>query len=526
MKKAIFVTIILFLTLLQVGYAQSVGINSNGSTPDPSAMLDVESTNKGFLPPRIALAGTTDVSTISSPVAGLLVYNTSNTNDVTPGYYYYGGSSWIKVDAGLWSFDLEEDISTTYNVGIGTTAPQHKFVVAGNGWSQFMTNTDAHNPSTSNNYGVYIGSNRSGGATEGNIAYHNYLTFAEWDGTTYSETIRIDASGNVGIGTTTPTALLDVEGIIRSTTVSLGRDNEIWNSGDASDAGAMYVNHRGYNDSFDYYRDTHICDGKQHTITFFDGSSGYVGIGTISPIAPLHIGTTASGVSNPNGSDARLFNETSDLYYDATSYATFSGVSIFASGHIVTAGSMMAASDQRVKTDVLNIEGSLDIIQKLRPVQYTKTDRVQFGNRLEFGFIAQEVEEVLPEVVNTGKGEVPVLKPFDKVNFEAGVTYTILVKNGEDIKEQKYTTADSRPEGEIIVKSKTVNDFKSLSYDMIFTVAVGAIQEQQKEIEAFKAEIEALKAQNDNLKAENSSIKSDVEALKNVVFGTAQLKQQ
>ena len=70
---------------MQVGYAQSVGINSNGSTPDPSAMLDVKSTNKGFLPPRIALAGTTDVSTISSPVAGLLVYNTSNTNDVTPG---------------------------------------------------------------------------------------------------------------------------------------------------------------------------------------------------------------------------------------------------------------------------------------------------------------------------------------------------------------------------------------------------------------------------------------------------------
>ena len=54
---------------------------------------------------------------------------------------------------------------------------------------------------------------------------------------------------------------------------------------------------------------------------------------------------------------------------------------------------------------------------------------------------------------------------------------------------------------------------------MIFTVAVDAIQEQQ-------AEIEALKADNVILKAENSSIKSDVEALKNVVFGTAQLKQQ
>ncbi len=193
-------------------FAQSVGINSDGSTPDASAMLDVKSTSKGFLPPRINLTGTTDVSTISSPVAGLLIFNTSNTNDVTPGYYYYGGSSWVKVDAGLWSFDLEEDISTTYNVGIGTTSPQNKLVVGGSGWSQFISNTHGINPSTDYNYGVYIGSNRSGGATEGNIAYHDYLTFAEWDGTTYSERMRIDASGKVAIGTTNPEARLHIGG--------------------------------------------------------------------------------------------------------------------------------------------------------------------------------------------------------------------------------------------------------------------------------------------------------------------------
>jgi predicted DNA-binding antitoxin AbrB/MazE fold protein/FtsZ-binding cell division protein ZapB len=166
------------------------------------------------------------------------------------------------------------------------------------------------------------------------------------------------------------------------------------------------------------------------------------------------------------------------------------------------------------------------MIKKLKPVQYTKKDKIQNGNKLHYGFIAQEVEEVIPNAVNTGTGEVPILKPFENVSFEDGVEYTILVKNGDDIKEMKFKTGDARPVGDIIVKSKTVNDFKSITYDMIFTVAVGAIQEQQKEIEAFKAEIEALKAQNANLKAENTSIKSDVEALKNVVFGTAQVKQQ
>ena len=395
MKKITFLTTIILAFLMQVGYAQSVGINSNGSTPDPSAMLDVKSSNKGFLPPRIALAGTTDVSTISSPVAGLLVYNTSNTNDVTPGYYYYGGSSWIKVDAGLWSFDLEEDISTTYNVGIGTTAPQHKFVVAGNGWSQFMTNTDAHNPSASENYGVYIGSNRSGGATEGNIAYHNYLTFAKWDGTTYSETIRIDASGNVGIGTTTPTALLDVEGIIRSTTVSLGRDNEIWNSGDASDAGAMYVNHRGYNDSFDYYRDTHICDGKQQTIAFFDGSSGYVGIGTASPSYTLDV----AGDFRANGGDIYFPN----LYTFQTQ--NYSDLRINPSNGKIA----VEKSSKRYKENIKDME-DVGWIYNLRPVNFNlKADPEKSK---AYGLIAEEVAEVAPEFV------------FYKDNVIQGVTYS------------------------------------------------------------------------------------------------------
>ena len=135
MKK---LKLILAILLISAGaFAQNVGINSNGSAPDASAMLDVSSTSKGFLPPRIALTGSTDAATISSPVAGLLIYNTSNTNDVTPGYYYYSGSSWVKVDAGLWSFDLEEDISTNYNVGIGTSSPAAELDVNGVALSNF-----------------------------------------------------------------------------------------------------------------------------------------------------------------------------------------------------------------------------------------------------------------------------------------------------------------------------------------------------------------------------------------------------
>ena len=76
-----------------------VGIGTN--TPNASAKLDITSTNKGFLPPRVALTGTADVSTIASPATALLVYNTATAgispNNVIPGYYYYNGTNWINI---------------------------------------------------------------------------------------------------------------------------------------------------------------------------------------------------------------------------------------------------------------------------------------------------------------------------------------------------------------------------------------------------------------------------------------------
>lgn len=73
-------------------YAQNVGINATGAAPDVSAMLDVNATNKGFLMPRVALTGTTDATTITTPATSLLVYNTATAGGVVPGYYYNSGT--------------------------------------------------------------------------------------------------------------------------------------------------------------------------------------------------------------------------------------------------------------------------------------------------------------------------------------------------------------------------------------------------------------------------------------------------
>ncbi len=120
MKKLIF-SIILILGFINV-YAQGgVGINDDSTAPDNSAMLDVKSTDKGLLTPRMT---ETQRNAIASPATGLLIYQT----DTTPGFYYYDGTAWSPLAPSGGGGDWETNGNDTYNtntgnVGIGTTTP-------------------------------------------------------------------------------------------------------------------------------------------------------------------------------------------------------------------------------------------------------------------------------------------------------------------------------------------------------------------------------------------------------------------
>ncbi len=93
MNKIISITII--LCMHSICFSQ-VGIGT--TSPDPSSILHVESSNKGFLPPLVNLTSVNDLTTITSPAEGLMVYSPSTNNCNLPvGLYVFDGTIWQRV---------------------------------------------------------------------------------------------------------------------------------------------------------------------------------------------------------------------------------------------------------------------------------------------------------------------------------------------------------------------------------------------------------------------------------------------
>lgn len=82
-------------------FSQGTAINTSGAAANSSAMLDITSTTQGLLIPRVALSSTTVAAPVTSPAASLMVYNTATAGDVTPGFYYWDGTSkWVRFSTG------------------------------------------------------------------------------------------------------------------------------------------------------------------------------------------------------------------------------------------------------------------------------------------------------------------------------------------------------------------------------------------------------------------------------------------
>jgi hypothetical protein len=192
MKKIIVIIIVLVLT--QVNAQTGIGT----TTPNASAKLDVYSTNKGFLPPRVTLSSATDAATIPSPAVGLLVYNVGSVG-LQAGYYYWNGANWATIataslaGTSVTASDLvklyQEVYSTTNGKAPSTSG--YSFTVPVSGRYEFNFNSTGWN---SNGSILKLTFNVRNGTTILASDYHQSTSsniWAEYEG-------RVEVNLNVG----------------------------------------------------------------------------------------------------------------------------------------------------------------------------------------------------------------------------------------------------------------------------------------------------------------------------------------
>jgi hypothetical protein len=208
--------------------------------------------------------------------------------------------------------------------------------------------------------------------------------------------------------------------------------------------------------------------------------------------------------------------------------AGWGAVSIFATNDIVCGGGIGAYSDGRIKKNIKTVDNSLDMINKINLCSYNFIDNVKRGDVLEYGIIAQEVNEVCPDVIKLSTEYIPnIYRITDSIivsddtiqlilpvnhDLEIGDSVKIILKDKEQtakvlsIENQNTFTVKKWDNFELIDKvfvyGKEVDDFKVIDKIQLSLLSLGGVKDlhtlikiQQQELTEFKNQL--LSAQSD-----------------------------
>lgn len=380
--------------------------------------------------------------------SGYIGFNHSGTSGSTSNFLTFG----------LFGVDNVLNINGSANVGIGTTNPGYKLDVNGTarastfllpgGFSIIDSAISASYGKTTtwlemSGHGIFTGSTAyvdlDASTSTFEIRGFNNDTFAKFENTSTANTDRrisfLTNGGNVGIGTASPGTKLEVVGMIsykpsvgNSITLSddgtygtsgTGRYTTLGFSANTNGGNRIFAHNTGEDGIF-------ICAATNRAVVIRAGGSGtdhsvFTSAGNFYTNGYITNIRGNASVSAPSTSDHSL--GTRITLYDSTATAWYAiGIEsdtmwfnsdnqykwyvdavqrmiLDSSGNLTASGNITAQSDRKAKKNILTIENALKKVLNLRGVKYNKIE----DNSAGIGVIAQEVEEIIPEVVMDGK---------------------------------------------------------------------------------------------------------------------------
>jgi hypothetical protein len=244
---------------------------------------------------------------------------------------------------------------------------------------------------------------------------------------------------------------------------------------------------------------------------------GNFGIGTTNPVYPLHITQTGGATSGSGG-----FQTTAA----AGSVGTWglAAIQIYLTGSIRIGDAVAYASDERIKKNIIHIDDNdgLSQLRKISPRIYQYIDNLTHRREPVYGFIAQEVESVIPYAVKQLTDKIPNIYEMAVVSNKNFITLTnkstsdfvkdssgnlcknikfydasnkeILTTIVSVIDDKTFQIADDLNMDTIFVYGQEVPDYRTLDKDAIFTITTAAVQQIDREFQEAKQTIQTLEA--------------------------------
>lgn len=369
---------ILGVAVVALDVSAQVGIGT--VTPDASAKLEVQAAAQGFLPPRMALQARNLAAPVSAPADGLMVFNTASAGSgaqaVTPGYYGWFNGQWNRMMT-----DQMGDHTATQNVALNG----NKLVNTGStGW-----NLD-------NSGRLHQGLAAPGATIHVENASSSYTNPASNGG----PSLMLESKG------TSATGSFATAGV--RTAISGADPYFSWDITNAGGYSAGIDN--SDDDKWKFYTNWDFLNNETPVLTVTSGN--LTGINKPVPATVLHVGSRGSGQTNTI-IEAAINNSV------MTDWPVGWGGGL-ATFDITCAGiyhtGLVQRSDRRLKQNIEPMDLShVKRLMQLNPVTYYwRPGKAQDAN-LQFGLIAQEVEQIFPELVLTGSDEAQT----KSVNYQA-----------------------------------------------------------------------------------------------------------